>query len=166
MAKNSFWPVNGLRSRGPLKDMKSKFLPWSSRLCLVPFRTFRWPLFPKPVIGQELFLAVSHSKLALSNTRNVARFTELVTWPFSITLPPWILIGSKMMLIWWSWSLCFFLLMLDFESDMGLSIFFMFSFCFFAFWLKACHLWWILLRNIYFFRKVNIGPCQYHIWCF
>ena len=32
---------------------------------MVPFRTFRGPLFPKPVTGQELFLAVSYSKAAL-----------------------------------------------------------------------------------------------------
>ena len=32
-------------------------------ISLVPFRTFRWPLFPKP--DQELFFTVSYSKLAL-----------------------------------------------------------------------------------------------------
>ena len=32
---------------------------------MVPFRTFRGPLFPKPVTGQELFFAVSYSKPAL-----------------------------------------------------------------------------------------------------
>ena len=32
---------------------------------MVPFRTFREPLFPKPVTGQELFLAISYSKPAL-----------------------------------------------------------------------------------------------------
>ena len=42
-----------------------KLFPWSSRISLVPFRTFRGPLFPKPVTGQELFLAVSYSKPAL-----------------------------------------------------------------------------------------------------
>jgi accessory gene regulator protein AgrB len=36
-------------------------------ISLVPFRTFRGPLFPKPVTGQELFLVVSYSKPALSN---------------------------------------------------------------------------------------------------
>ena len=35
---------------------ESKLFPWSSRISLVPFRTFKGPL---PVIGQELFLAVS-----------------------------------------------------------------------------------------------------------
>ena len=58
---------------GPLKDLKdsrlilneSKLFPWSSRISLVPFRTFRGPLFPKPVTGQELFLAVSYSKPTL-----------------------------------------------------------------------------------------------------
>ena len=38
---------------------------WSSRISLLPFRTFRGPLFPKPVTGQELFWAFSYSKLAL-----------------------------------------------------------------------------------------------------
>ena len=33
---------------------------------MVPFRTFRGPLFPKPVTGQELFFAVSYSKLVLT----------------------------------------------------------------------------------------------------
>ena len=59
--------VPGLKSRGPLKDLKdaklilneSKLFPWSSRISLVPFRTFR-------VTGQELFLAVSYSKPALA----------------------------------------------------------------------------------------------------
>ena len=32
----------------------------------IPFRTFRGPLFPKPVTDQELFLAVSYSKPALA----------------------------------------------------------------------------------------------------
>ena len=32
---------------------------------MVPFRTFRGPLFPKPVTGQELFFAVSYRKPAL-----------------------------------------------------------------------------------------------------
>ena len=59
--KKSSWPVTGLWSRGPLKDLKdsklilneSKLFPFSSRVTLVPFRTFRWPFFPKPVTGQE-----------------------------------------------------------------------------------------------------------------
>ena len=69
-AKNSSWPVTGLGSRGPLKDLKqilneSKLFLGSSRISLVPFRTLRGPLFPKPVTGQELFFAVSYSKPAL-----------------------------------------------------------------------------------------------------
>ena len=32
---------------------------------MVPFKTFRGPLFPKPVTGQELFFAVSYIKLAI-----------------------------------------------------------------------------------------------------
>ena len=35
--------------------MSLSIFPWSSRISLVPFRTFRGPLFPKPVTGQELF---------------------------------------------------------------------------------------------------------------
>ena len=34
-------------------------------ISLVPFRTFREPLFHKPVTGQELFLVVSYSKPSL-----------------------------------------------------------------------------------------------------
>ena len=53
-----------------MKDSKlilneSKLLPWSSRISFVPYRTYRGPLFPKPVTGQELFFAVSYSKPAL-----------------------------------------------------------------------------------------------------
>ena len=53
-----------------LKDSKlilneSKLFPWSSKISLVPFRTFRGPLFPKKVTGQELFLAVSYSESVL-----------------------------------------------------------------------------------------------------
>ena len=68
-------PVTDLWSRGPLKNLKdsklnvneSKLFPWSSRISLVPFRTFRGPLFPKPITGQELFFAVSYSKPALAS---------------------------------------------------------------------------------------------------
>ena len=60
---------NGLDLKD-LKDSKlilneSKLFRWSSRISLVPFRTFRGPLFLKPITGQELFLAVSYSKPAL-----------------------------------------------------------------------------------------------------
>ena len=34
---------------------------------MVPFRTFKGPLFPKPVTGKELCFAVSYSKPALMN---------------------------------------------------------------------------------------------------
>ena len=72
-AKNSSWPVTGLKNRGPLKDLKdsklilneSKLFPWSSRINLMPFRIFWGPLFYKPVTGQELFYAVCYSKPAL-----------------------------------------------------------------------------------------------------
>ena len=40
------------------------------RAGLVPFRAFRGPLFPKPVIGQELFFAISYSKAALNDKSN------------------------------------------------------------------------------------------------
>ena len=36
---------------------------------MVPFKTFRGPLFPNPVTGQELFFAVSYSKPALGDIR-------------------------------------------------------------------------------------------------
>ena len=73
LQKNSSWPVTGLWSRGPLKDLKdsklilneSKLFPLSSRVSLVPFRTFRGPLFPKLVTGQELLCAVSNSRPSL-----------------------------------------------------------------------------------------------------
>ena len=65
----SYW----LHELGTLKDLKdskliineSKLFPWSSRMSLVPFRTFREPLVLNPVTGQELFLPVSYSKPAL-----------------------------------------------------------------------------------------------------
>ena len=44
---------------------ESKWFPWSSRINFIPFRIFRGPLFHKPVTGQELFFAVSYSKLTL-----------------------------------------------------------------------------------------------------
>jgi hypothetical protein len=55
-----------------LKDSKlilneSKLFPWSSSISLVPFRTIRGPLIPKPVTGQKLFFAVSYSKPPLVN---------------------------------------------------------------------------------------------------
>ena len=44
---------------------------------MVLFRTFRGPLFPKPVTVQELFLAVSYSKpaLALQRSLDIFQFT-------------------------------------------------------------------------------------------
>ena len=47
---------------------ESKLFPWSSRISLVPFRTFRGPLLPKPVNGQELFFDVSYIKPDLGLT--------------------------------------------------------------------------------------------------
>ena len=63
-----------MRSRGPLKDLndskliinESKLFPQSSRISLIPFRTFRGSLLPKPVTGQELLLAISYTKPALA----------------------------------------------------------------------------------------------------
>ena len=71
----------GLKSRGPLKDLKdsklilNELFPWSSRISLVPFRTFRGLLFPKTVTAQELFVAVSYSKPALSGAKDEHFFT-------------------------------------------------------------------------------------------
>ena len=51
----------------------------SFRINLESFRSFKGPLFHKPVTGQELFFAVSYSKLALiknSMTNNVTNFLD------------------------------------------------------------------------------------------
>ena len=72
-AKNSSWPVQGVGDLWRTWRIPNWFqmcLSYShvhlaSRISLVPFRTFRGPLFPKPVTGQELFLTISYSKLAL-----------------------------------------------------------------------------------------------------
>ena len=45
-----------------LNDFKLIVIPLIN---LIPFRNFRGPLFHKPVTGQELYFAVSYSKLAL-----------------------------------------------------------------------------------------------------
>ena len=73
MAKNSSWPVTGLGNKGPLKVLYGTKLIIddhgnnldSFRISLESFRSFRGPLLLKPVTGQELFFAVSYSKLAL-----------------------------------------------------------------------------------------------------
>ena len=65
-SKKCFWPVTGLRNRGPLKDLndskwiayESKWFPWSSWINFIPFRIFRGPLFRK-------LATVSYSKPAL-----------------------------------------------------------------------------------------------------
>ena len=50
-----------------MKDLKdSKLILNESKINLVPYRTFREPLFPKPVTGQELFSAISYNKSALA----------------------------------------------------------------------------------------------------
>ena len=49
------------------------------RISLVPFRTFKGPLFSKPVTGQKLFLAVSYSKLALAFSLTLQRLFDVKT---------------------------------------------------------------------------------------
>ena len=76
---------------GPLKDLKdselilnkSKLFPWLSRISLVPFKTFRGLLFPKPVTGQELFFAVSYNKPAL-----IFFLVQLNYWLYEPTIIP------------------------------------------------------------------------------
>ena len=79
------WPVTGLQNKGPLKDLndsklivyESKWFPWSTRMNFIPFRSFRGPLLHKPVIGQELFFAVSYSKPALVLISNLSQFFNI-----------------------------------------------------------------------------------------
>ena len=54
-------------------------------ISLVPFRSFRGPLFPKPVTGQELFFAVSYSKLALVYPVLVSRFVKTFNFKKNVT---------------------------------------------------------------------------------
>ena len=69
---SSYWFEEQGTYEGPegfqTDSKESKLLPRSSRISLVPFRTFRRPLFPKPVTGKELFFAVSYSKAALNSS--------------------------------------------------------------------------------------------------
>ena len=67
-------------NRGPLKilngiklilDDQGNHLD-SYAINLESFRSFRGPLFRKPVTGQELFFAVSYSKPALARNKNVS----------------------------------------------------------------------------------------------
>ena len=59
-------------NKGPLKVLNGTKLILddhgsnldSFRISLESFRSFRGPLLPKPVTGQELFLAISYSKPA------------------------------------------------------------------------------------------------------
>ena len=72
-AKNSSWPVTALGNKGPLKVLNGTKLILddyennldSFRISLESFRSFIGPLLHKPVIGQELFFAVSYNKPAL-----------------------------------------------------------------------------------------------------
>ena len=72
-SKKSSWLVTGLWNRGPLKilsgiklilDGQGNHLD-SHKISLKSFKSFRGPLFRKPVTGQEPFFAVFYSKLAL-----------------------------------------------------------------------------------------------------
>ena len=73
MAKKGANQETGFGNRGPLEALNdTKFIlnDWLGHSCslrtnLVSFRTFRCPLFPKPVSWLGLFLAVSYSKPAL-----------------------------------------------------------------------------------------------------
>ena len=89
--QKSSWPVIGLRNREPSKDLNdsklfvydSKWFTWSSRINFISFRIFRGPLFHKPLIGHELFFAVSYSKPALvvvANSNTVLK-QNLLQWP-------------------------------------------------------------------------------------
>ena len=72
-AKKSSRPVTGLWNRGPLQILNGiKLIMDDQRnhldsytVSLESFRSFRGPLFRKPVAGQELFFAASYSKPAL-----------------------------------------------------------------------------------------------------
>ena len=71
MAKNSSWPVTGLGNKGPLKVLNgTKLILDDHGNNLDSFRiswaSFRGPLLPKPVTGQELSFAVSYSKPVLT----------------------------------------------------------------------------------------------------
>jgi hypothetical protein len=80
------WPVTGLGNRSPLKDLNDsklilnefKWLPWLSSINLVPFRTFRGPLYYKPVLVRYFF-STRYNKSALIAT---ATFCEKITFQF------------------------------------------------------------------------------------
>ena len=104
--KKSSWPVTGLWSRGPLKNLKdsklilneSKIFPWSSRISLVPLRTFKGPLFQKPVTDQELFFALSYSKPALGYCfyfRILLLHSKILMWDLFIIFPIIRIAGPK-----------------------------------------------------------------------
>ena len=72
--KTSSWPVTGLWNRGPLKILNGIKLILDDQgnhlgaylVRLESFRSFRGPLFHKPVTGQELVFATQYKKLALA----------------------------------------------------------------------------------------------------
>ena len=107
MAKNSSWPVTGLGNKGPLKVLNGTKLMLddhgnnldSFRISLESFRSFRsfrGPLFHKPVTGQELFFAISYSKPALIGNQLGRVFckkdkinsisSDLLGWEFDLVL--------------------------------------------------------------------------------
>ena len=111
MAKNSSWPVTGLFSMGPLKDLKdfklilneSKLFPWWSKISSIPLRILR-------VNGQGLFLAVSYRKPALikgcrtslENTNLDALFESHFSLGFTFLLCRFINVSYVMeFLAWW-----------------------------------------------------------------
>ena len=55
-----------------------------ARISLVPFRTFRRPLFSKPVTGQELFFAISYSKPALVGLGYIQSYSNHYERPFRL----------------------------------------------------------------------------------
>ena len=70
MAKKSSCPIPGLGSMAPLQILNSIKLILDDQgnhldsytISLESFRSFKGPLFRKPVTGQELFFSVSYSK--------------------------------------------------------------------------------------------------------
>jgi hypothetical protein len=91
--KKSSWPVTGLWNRGPLKilngiklilDDQGNHLD-SYTISLESFRSFRGPLFCKPVTGQKLFFAVSYSKPTLEIENYHTYYTTLSNLDLCLT---------------------------------------------------------------------------------
>ena len=66
-SKKSSWPVTSLWNRGPLKILNGIRLILNDQGNHLDSYTisFEWPLFCKPVTGQDFFFAVFYSKPAL-----------------------------------------------------------------------------------------------------